>query len=229
MKGRLIVLEGLDGSGKSTQFQKLWKSLEQQGVPVRAISFPDYNEPSSALVRGYLAGEFGGKADAVNPYAASSFYACDRFASYQKQWKPDYEAGKVIVAARYTTSNPIYQMVKLPREEWDGYLSWLIDYEYEKLALPRPDLTIFLDMPLEVSKQLLEGRYHGDQSRKDIHERDEAYLSRCRKAALHTAERWSWSRVCCARNGAPRGIEEIAADVLALTEQCLNHKEMDFK
>lgn len=216
---RLAVIDGLDGSGKTTQFDRLSEYLDNRGTSYRRICFPDYGEPSSALVKMYLAGEFGGSADAVNAYAASSFYAVDRYASYKRFWEEDYRAGRLILAARYTTSNAIHQMAKLPREEWDGYLAWLEDYEYEKLGLPRPTAVAFLDMPTEVSQRLLSHRYAGDESRKDIHERDLAYLRRCRETALYAAERLGWEVVNCARDGAPLPAEEITAHLIQLIER----------
>ena len=217
--GRLAVIDGLDGSGKTTQFDRLSEYLDNRGTSYRRICFPDYGEPSSALVKMYLAGEFGGSADAVNAYAASSFYAVDRYASYKRFWEEDYLAGRLILAARYTTSNAIHQMAKLPREEWDGYLAWLEDYEYEKLGLPRPTAVAFLDMPTEVSQRLLSHRYAGDESRKDIHERDLAYLRRCRETALYAAERLGWEVVNCALDGAPLPAEEITAHLIQLIER----------
>ena len=162
----LIVLEGLDGSGKGTQTALLAEALVKQGRSLRQITFPDYDSPSSALVRMYLNGEFGTDPEDVNPYAASAFYAVDRFASFRKDWKKDYDQGSVILCDRYATSNMVYQMGKSPRKEWDRYLEWVEDFEYGKLGLPRPDLVLYLDMPVEVSQKLLLQRYHGDSGKK---------------------------------------------------------------
>ena len=208
MKG-LLVLEGLDGSGKSTQFDRLLQRLHLEGHTSKGISFPDYEEESSSLVRMYLNGEFGADADSVNAYAASSFYAVDRYASYKNHWQADYEAGTLIVAARYVTSNAIYQMAKLQKERWEEYLSWLFDYEYNRLQLPKPDCVLFLDMPPQVSQRLLSKRYGGDESRRDLHERDEAYLLRCREAALFAADLLGWAVIPCARQGQPLPVETI--------------------
>ena len=213
--GRLLVLEGLDGSGKSTQTERLKEALLAAGETVRQIKLPDYDAPSSTLVRQYLAGDFGNDPQAVNAYAASSFYAVDRVASFLLDWKKDYEAGSLILADRYTTSNPIYQMTKLPREEWDDYLTWADDYEFGKLGLPRPDRVIFLDMPVEVSQKMMSRRYEGDEAKKDVHERNVQFLNACREAALYTAERWNWSVVRCWEGEEPRTIDAIAADVYA--------------
>ncbi len=213
--GRLIVIDGLDGCGKSTQLERLSAYLQQSGVDYKQICFPDYDQPSSALVKMYLAGEFGDQPDAVNAYAASSFYAVDRYASYKKFWQTDYETNTLIVAARYTTSNAIHQMSKLPESEWDNYLQWLEHYEYELLGLPRPDAVLFLDMPPAVSQQLLSHRYDGDESRKDIHERDTAYLRDCRRCALYAAEKKGWTLVACGDEHGPFAPAEITKAIVA--------------
>ena len=207
--GKIMVIDGLDGCGKSTQLDLLNKALDAQGINYRQISFPDYSQPSSALVKMYLGGELGGSPAEVNAYAASSFYAVDRYASYKCFWRNDYENDVPIVAARYTTSNAIHQMTKCPESEWDAYLEWLEDYEYNLLGLPRPDKVVFLDMPLEVSQKLLEKRYDGDCDKKDIHERDTTYLVNCRKAALFAAEKLGWIVVPCSKDGEPLPMDEI--------------------
>ena len=214
MKHRLIVIDGLDGSGKQTQTERLTAALTERGYSVKHISFPDYNQPSSALVKMYLGGEFGKEPGDVNAYAASSFYAVDRFASYKKFWKDDYEAGAVILADRYVSSNAIYQMTKLPKEEWEAYLNWLEEYEFGRLQLPRPDCILYLDMPPEVSQKLMALRYHGDESKKDIHESHVEFLKQCRETAFYTAQRQNWNVIACARENAPRSIEEISEEVL---------------
>ena len=212
--GKLLVIDGLDGCGKSTQLQLLDEALAASGTVYRQISFPDYEQPSSALVKMYLGGELGGSPAAVNAYAASSFYAVDRYASYKCFWQEDYAAGVPIVAARYTTSNAIHQMTKCPEAEWDSYLEWLEAYEYGKLELPRPDRVVFLDMPLEVSQRLLEKRYAGDSEKKDIHERDLSYLQSCRKAALYAADKLGWIILPCACDGEPLPKELIHRQLL---------------
>ncbi len=219
--GKLIVLDGLDGSGKSTQLAAVDAWLNVRKVAHRQISFPDYEQPSSALVRQYLAGEFGGTPNAVNAYAASSFYAVDRYASFKRFWQEAYEHGELIIAARYTTSNAIHQMSKLPKTEWDAYLDWLADYEYRLLALPHPDEVIFLDMPPVVSQRLMSGRYAGDESKKDIHERDRAYLLKCREAALYAALHDGWRVIPCAEGEEPRAVGDITADLTAIIQTLL--------
>lgn len=218
--GTLIVLDGLDGCGKSTQSERIYQALVKRERKVRLISFPDYKEPSSALVQMYLNGEFSDNPDDVNAYAAGSFYAVDRYASYKKFWQKDYEDGTLILATRYTTSNAIHQMGKLPKTEWEGYLRWLEDYEYQKLGLPAPNLVIFLDMKREVSDKLLSQRYGGDESKKDIHERNQAYLQTCRETAHFTASRQNWSVVLCDDGENPLSIEAVTDKILAiLTEK----------
>ena len=160
--GKLIVIEGLDGSGKSTQIAKIKDWLSSVGADFKQIKLPDYDDPSSTLVRMYLAGQFGSKPDDVNAYAASCFYAADRYASFKQHWKDDYDGGSIILADRYTTSNAVHQCSKLPETEWDSYLDWLYDFEFDKLCIPKPDLTVFLDMDIAVSQKLLSHRYNND-------------------------------------------------------------------
>lgn len=213
---RIVVLEGLDGCGKSTQFDSITKYLESIGIDVKPISFPDYSNPSSELVKLYLHGEICSNAEDVNAYAASSFYAVDRYVSYKKYWQSDYENGTFILAARYVTSNCIYQMVKLPKSKWGNYTDWLEDYEYSKLELPKPDLVIYLDMPVDVSQKLLSERYNGDESQKDIHEKNINYLNSCREAALYTAQKQNWRIVKCSDGCKPFTREKIFADIVAV-------------
>lgn len=207
--GKLMVIEGLDGGGKATQSALLCRALEQRGVRCRRIAFPDYDDPSSTLVKMYLAGELGG-VEAVNAWAASLFYAVDRYASFVRHWREDYEAGTVIIADRYATSNIPHQMSKLPRERWEEYMAWQADLEYGRVGLPRPDGVLYLDMPPQVSRKLLSGRYQGDEGRRDIHEADLGYLLRCREAALFGAEKAGWQVLPCACGGEPYPPGEIA-------------------
>ncbi len=212
--GKLIVIEGLDGCGKSTQLELLPKALKEKNIDCKSVSFPDYESDSSALVKMYLGGRFGTKPGDVNAYAASVFYSVDRYASYKEVWGEFYESGGTVVSGRYTTSNAIHQTSKLPREQWEDFLNWLYDFEYNKIGIPKPDKVIFLDMPVEVSQKLLSNRYEGDEEKKDIHESDIEYLNNCRKAAKFTADYSGWTTIPCAKNGEPRSIEDIAADVL---------------
>ena len=212
-KHNLIVIEGLDGSGKGTQTALLRERIISDGHTVRHISFPNYAETSAALVKSYLSGEFGSSPDAVNAYAASSFYAVDRYAAYRKHWESDYLGGVNILADRYTTSNAVYQMTKLPPVQWDGYLEWLEDYEYRLLELPSPDVVIYLDMPPQVSQRLMSGRYSGDESKKDIHEANISFQEQCRRSALYSAQRLGWTVISCSDGENPRSIEAISDEI----------------
>lgn len=223
MQPTILVIEGLDGSGKATQTARLEENLRSRGIPVRRVSFPDYDEPTSVLVKMYLDGTFGKDPNAVNAYAASTFYAVDRFASYRRLWQEDYQKGTVILADRYTTSNAIYQMVKLPRSQWQSFLIWLADLEYDKMGLPRPRKTIYLDMPPEVSQKLLSKRYAGDESKKDIHESHVDFLRKCRDAALYAGQYWAWKRIACAEAGEPKSVEEIAEAVSRAAMEVLKY------
>ena len=214
--GKLIVIEGLDGCGKTTQVSLLPEKLKELGFDSKMISFPDYSDPSSTLVRMYLGGEFGDKPDAVNGYAASLFYAVDRYASYKRHWSDYYNNGGIVVSGRYVESNAYHQMSKLPESEWEKYLDWLYETEYEKTAIPRPDAVIFLDMPVEVSTKMVESRYSGDESKKDMHEKDRSYLLACRKAASFAAKKCGWNVINCADGDKPRSIEDISADILKI-------------
>lgn len=209
----LIVIEGLDGSGKGTQTRLLHDRILSSGHAVRHISFPNYGESSAALVKSYLAGEFGTSPASVNAYAASSFYAVDRYAAYKKHWSGDYLMGVNILADRYTTSNAVYQMTKLPQAMWNEYLDWLENYEYRLLELPAPDIVIYLDMPPQVSQRLMSGRYRGDESRKDIHEANVSFQEQCRCSALYAAKKLGWIVINCCEGDKPRSIEEISEEI----------------
>lgn len=220
--GIFIDLEGLDGSGKTTQTELICQRLEQDNISYRRIKLPDYDSDSSILVRKYLAGDFGKNAGDVNAYAASVLYAADRFASFTEKWGEDYKSGKLIFADRYTPANALYQMTKLQKSEWDPFLEWLFDFEYNKIGIPEPDKVIFLDMPVEVSQKLMTARYGGDESKKDVHEANVEFLNACREAALYAAEKYGWNVITCAENGEPLSIETINDKVYELVLELLN-------
>ena len=221
--GKLIVFEGTDGSGKSTQFELLAKRLEAEQIGFQRLRFPQYEEPSSALIRMYLGGAFGDDPEAVNAYAASTFYAVDRYASYQRVWKDYYQGGGFVVSDRYTTSNAVHQGSKVPEGERAEFFRWLYDLEYDRMGLPRPDLVVLLDMPVELSEQLMRKREQSTGTHADIHERDEDYLKKCRDVALHAAKYYGWRTVSCAKDGAIRGVEDIHEEVYAIVKSCLEH------
>ena len=218
MKGKIIVLEGLDGSGKSTQLELLRQRLTGDVVYVK---FPAYDSDSSALVKMYLAGDFGSEPGDVNAYAASAFYAVDRYASFKTDWGKAYLEGATVICDRYTTSNAVHQASKLNADERDRYLDWLYEFEFNKLGIPKPDAVVFLDMPIDVSQRLMSGRYEGDEGKKDIHERDTAYLEHCREAALYAADRLGWSVVHCSDRGEVRTRQDIADEVYAAVSKIL--------
>lgn len=218
MNGKLIVIEGLDGSGKATQTKLLHASLMAKSVRVRQISFPNYTSDSSALVKMYLDGEFGTSANDVNAYAASSFYAVDRYASYKKDWGSFYRSGGLVIADRYTTSNAIHQCAKLPKDEWGAFIDWLFTYEYKLLGLPKPDAVLFLKANIDIEQGLMSARYNGDDSKKDIHERDIAYLERSQEAALFCADSLGWHVIECIENGCMRSIDDIHTQVEKLVD-----------
>ena len=209
----LIVLEGLDGSGKSTQMALLRAWFVSQGTQPVTIKLPDYGDDSSVLVRQYLEGRFGRQPGDVNAYAASLFYAVDRYANYRLKWSRAYAAGEVILADRYTTANAYHQATKLPPAQWPGFFAWLEDTEYNKVGIPRPDLVFFLDMPPEVSRGLISARYQGDETKRDIHEADFTYLAQCREAALAAAQAMGWIIIKCAKDNTPFTEEEIHGNI----------------
>ena len=219
--GRLIAIEGLDGSGKGTQTERLYNRFVNNGIKTCMVSFPDYDSPSSALVNMYLKGDFGSQPHDVNGYAASAFFAVDRFASFKTKWKKNYDDGEVIICNRYTTSNLFHQMVKLPKEEWDRFIEWLNDFEYKKLGLPAPDAVIYFDMDPDISQKLLAGRYHGDNSKKDIHEKNVEYIKSCRETALYAAEKLGWTVVKCFDGDSPLPIEAIEETALKAIRRVL--------
>ena len=219
--GKLIVIEGTDGSGKSTQFRLMSERLEQDGVAFKHIVFPRYSEESSALIRMYLGGQFGGSPADVNAYAASSFYAVDRFASYKMDWGKWYEDGGVVLSDRYTTSNAVHQASKEHGADRQAFLQWLYDFEYDKLGLPRPDLTIYLDVPTDFTEKMLRGREQATNTSADIHEKDMSYLATCRECGREAAQFYGWTMIQCVKDGQMRSIEDIHNEIYSAVKQCL--------
>ncbi|WP_455630481.1 dTMP kinase [Megamonas sp.] len=222
MQGKLIIIEAGDGSGKATQTKLLYDALIGMGKNVMKVEYPDYASEACAPVKMYLRGEFGGHADDVNAYAASLFFAVDRYASYRKKWKKAYEDGAIILADRYTTSNMVHQAVKIQDEkEREKFLHWLWDTEFVKMGLPVPDKVIFLNMPADLSGRLIDDRAQKTKTAKDIHEKDAAYLARCHEVYEQMAQKYGWDVVNCAENGQLRSIEAIHRDVMACIEKYL--------
>lgn len=219
--GKLIVIEGTDGSGKSTQFGLLTQWLEETCRPFRKITFPQYAEPSSALIRMYLGGEFGSHPGDVNAYAASAFYAVDRYASYKKAWGSWYEQGGLVVCDRYVGSNAIHQASKEPEENQAAFLSWLSDFEYGKLGLPKPDLVLYLDVPTDFTEKMMRTREAATHTTADIHEKDMTYLATCRRAGQKAAAQYGWTVVPCVKDGTMRPIADIHQEICRHVAACL--------
>ena len=220
--GKLIVFEGTDGSGKSTQFRLLTQRLERENTAFHTIVFPRYSEPSSALIRMYLGGEFGEKPEDVNACAASTFYAVDRYASFRQDWGEYYSKGGLVLSDRYTTSNAVHQGAKVPDAGRPEFFRWLYDLEFVRLGLPQPDLVVYLDMPTELSDSLMRKRESDTHTHADIHEKDLAYLRLCRKTGLEAAACYGWTVVSCAREGRVRPMEEIHEEIYRLVQRNLN-------
>ncbi len=207
-KGKLIVLEGIDGSGKSAQYRRLCARMEKRNIDYNHIVFPRYDKDSSALIRMYLSGQFGSRPGDVNPYAASTFYAVDRFASYREDWGKVYENGGLILSDRYTTSNAVHQGSKLPETELPEFFKWLYDLEYVKMGLPRPDLVIYLDVDVETSMGRMAKRQLSTHTSADIHEQDTEYLERCLKTARKAADYYGWIKIDYMKDGQERDVDE---------------------
>ena len=215
----IIEIEGLDGSGKATQARLITERLNDSGILAKYISYPVYSEESSALVKLYLAGKIDSDPNKVNPYAGSLFYACDRYIDYNNNWKADYESGYNIIADRYSGSNIIHQMSKLPEVEWDSFIEWNLNNEHEKLGLPRANNVIFLYVPTEVSQKMITERYHGDNTKKDIHECNIPYLKNCEKSGLYAARALQWKIIYCCNGDVMRSEEDIHEEVMQLIQK----------
>ena len=223
-KGKLIVIEGTDSSGKETQTAMLFERLSEKISNLRKISFPNYESPACAPVKMYLAGEFGTDAEKVNPYPASTMYAIERYASYKTDWGKFYNDGGIIITDRYTTSNMVHQASKIDNsQEKDMYLSWLEDLEYNKMGIPRPDLVIFLNMPTETAQKLMAERKNKitGEDKKDIHEKNVEYLKKSHKNACEISKKYSWKEIKCVEDDRLKTIEEISNEVFELVNEIL--------
>ena len=211
---KFITIDGLDGSGKGTQAQLLCDALRAMGKKVRMIDFPCYESESSTLVKMYLDGKLGNSPADTNAYAASMFYAADRYVSYVTDWKKDIDDPEtVVVANRYTTANAVHQLSKLPREEWESFLSWLWDFEFGKLGLPEPQIVLYLELPPSLSLSLVKSRSNTTGQKMDIHELDTAYMDKCYDAALYSCKRLGWKQIKCYEGDVIRTREDIAAEI----------------
>ncbi len=216
--GIFIAIDGLDASGKQTQTEKLCNFFESEGKEYRRLSFPTYDDKYSALVKLYLGGAFGNDPSDVNAYAASTFFAADRYASYMADWKKDFEGGKIIISDRYTTANAVHQLSKLPKEMWDEYLSWLWDFEFRLLGLPKPSTVVFLEVSPKTSMEAAKKRADAEGGKVDIHEASEGYIQKCFDAAQFAAQKLGWYTVKCDNENGFRTREEIFSDILEIVK-----------
>ena len=211
--GKLFVIEGTDGSGKQTQFRKLQERLSEENIEYRVVSFPNYDNASSSLVKMYLSGEFGENAKDVSPYIASTFYAADRYATYKRYYEDYYKNGGIILADRYTTANMVHQAGKIQdKEERDKFLKWLWDFEFNLYGLPVPTKTFFINMPPNYALKLIENRENKftHQAQKDIHERDKSHIVDSYETACSLVNDYEWYEVKCVKNdGSIRTVDEI--------------------
>ena len=212
--GKVFVIDGTDGSGKQTQFERLQNRLTEEGIDYRTVSFPNYDSPSSALVKMYLSGEFGENAKDVSPYIASTFYAADRYATYTTKYKEYYENGGIILADRYTTANMVHQAGK-DKEERGKFLDWLWNLEFELYGLPVPTEVFFLKMPPEKALELIKNRENKftHSTQKDIHERDKSHITDSFNAACSVAQKYNWYTVECIKEEQVRTIDDIHEEI----------------
>mgnify|MGYP000245376159 FL=1 len=214
--GKLFVIDGTDGSGKQTQLEKLKERFEKDGIDYKLVSFPNYDSPSSSLVKMYLAGEFGENAKDVSPYIASTFFAADRYATYKKDYEEYYNNGGIILADRYTTANMVHQAGKIQdKAERKKFLDWLWDFEFNLYGLPVPAEVFFLNMPPEYSAKLMKNRENKitHEAKKDIHEKDQVYLTQAYNAACELSKEYNWYEIKCVKDGKIRTIQDINDEI----------------
>ena len=214
--GKLFVIDGTDGSGKQTQFDKLKERLSKDGVEYKTVSFPNYDSPRSSLVKMNLSGEFGTNAQEISPYIASTFYAADRYATFQTGYKEYYENGGIILADRYTTANMVHQAGKIKdKEERDKFLKWLWDFEFKLYGLRIPTEVFFLNMPTEKALELMKDRKNkfDENAKKDIHERNETHMRDAYKAACDVAKDYNWFEIKCMKDNELRTIDDIHEEI----------------
>lgn len=224
LKGKLIVIEGCDGSGKATQTRKLYNRLLDEKYNIKKVEYPNYNSKSSALVKMYLNGDFGKNPEDVSAYVASTFYGVDRFASYKTQWKKFYEEGGIVLSDRYTTSNMIHQASKIQDiGEKDKFLKWLWDFEFNIFKLPVPDCVIFLDMPPKYSEDLMKGRSNKftGNTKKDIHESNYKYLVNSYNNAVYVADKYKWNKIPCVESNRINTVDKIHENIYNLIKNTL--------
>ncbi len=222
--GKIIVIEGLDGSGKQTQSEKLYNRLVNEGYNVKKIAYPRYESPSSSLVKMYLSGEFGKDANEVSPYIASTFYAVDRYASYKQDYEEFYKNDGILILDRYVTANMVHQSGKITDlDEKEKFLSWLSDFEYGLFGIPKPDKVFFLNIPPKVSQTLIKNRENkfSHEKQKDIHESNETYLNKAYDNACYLINKYNWDEISCTENEVLRTINDIHEEIYKKTKEIL--------
>lgn len=222
MRKLIVIDSGVDGSGKATQAAMLFEKLNKE-YNVRKLSFPNYNTKSCGPVEMYLSGEFGSNPEDIDPYTASTFYAIDRYASFVTDWKKDYE-NSIIISDRYVTSNLIHQGSKLQNKDMiDEYCDWVTNLEYNKNKIPKPDLVIFLDVPVEFSLELMKNRKNkiNGESKKDIHESSEEHLRKSYNNSMYICEKYKWEKISCIKDNKMRSIEEISEEIFKIVNDVI--------
>ncbi len=214
--GKLFVIDGTDGSGKQTQFAKLKERLDKEGITYMEVSFPNYDSPSSSLVKMYLSGEFGENPSDISAYVASTFYAADRYATFKTKFEKFYNDGGIVLADRYTTANMVHQAGKIKdKDERNKFLAWLFDLEFNIYGIPKPDKVFFLNMPPKKSLELIKNRENKftHSMQKDIHERDENHIIDSYNAACSVAKDYNWYEVQCVKEDEIRTVEDIHEEI----------------
>lgn len=221
-QGKLFVIDGTDGSGKQTQLQKLKERFDKEKIEYRTVSFPNYDSPSSSLVKMYLNGEFGTDPLKISPYIASTFYAVDRYATFKKEYEEYYKNGGIILADRYTTSNMVHQAGKIKDDaERNKFLDWLWDFEFNLYELPVPTKVIFLNMPTEYAGKLMKNRANKitHEEKKDIHERNKSHLQDAYNEACKLVKKYNWAEIKCVEHEKIKTIEEIHEEVFNIVKK----------
>lgn len=226
--GKLFVIEGLDGSGKQTQSELITKRLNEEGINALRASYPNYDSPSSALVKMYLNGDFGKDANNIDPKIASTFYAIDRYATYKTKYEEFYNNGGIIICDRYSTSNMLHQGCKITdTNKKEEYLNWLDSLEYDLYKIPRPNKVFFLDINPAVSKKLIENRKNKftKEEKKDIHESNFKYLLSSYKNASYLKEKYKWININCIKDDKLKSINEINDDLYNYIKKEINKEK----
>ncbi len=215
-KGKLIVIDGIDGSGKATQTKLLYQKLVDYGLPVKTLDFPQYTQNFfGGLVRQYLDGKFG-VATEIDPHLASVLYAADRWESSKKinDWLA---AGNIVLLDRYYTSNLIHQSTKLPAEKIDEFVTWVIRMEIETFKIPSPDAVLFLHMPPAVALSLITKRGAGHDGHENLD-----HLKLAEQRCLYLANKLAWTVVECSKETQPLAIENISQTVWSTIEPMID-------